>query len=148
MRAVASRRSYVVLWKMARIYPPPWSAAFREPSFVLARAALRHDAAQKIREFTALIRFLGERRLRVVVEIGSDRGGTLYTWCRLAEADATIVCIDLPAGPFSRGETDLHALAERYKRERQAVHVLLGDSHDPHYATVLPRPSTGSLSTS
>jgi cephalosporin hydroxylase len=65
-----------------------------------------------------------------VVEIGTDRGGTLYTWCQLAEPDATIVSIDLPGGSFGRGVSDRTALA-KYARPGQTLRFLAGDSHDP-----------------
>jgi cephalosporin hydroxylase len=124
---------------MVRIYPMPWTRAFREPNFALARATLRHDAAQKIRELTGLIAFLRDRPLRTVVEIGSDRGGTLYTWCRLAEPDALVISVDLPGGAFSRGEIDLRRATRDYPQHEQRLEFVFGDSHDPETKAELER---------
>jgi cephalosporin hydroxylase len=130
VRAALNRRAYAVLWKMGKIYPPVWSRAFWEPNFRLARDALRREAAQKIRELTQLIALLRGRELNVIVEIGTDRGGTLYAWCRLAQPDATIVSIDLPGAAFSRGPSDRVSL-ETSRRKAQTLHFVFGDSHDP-----------------
>jgi predicted O-methyltransferase YrrM len=115
---------------MVRIAPAPWSPAFRDRDRVLARAAIRRGAAQKIRELTPLIQELRSHELGSVVEIGTDLGGSLYLWCRLAAADATIVSIDLPGGAFGRSEA---AVAARtlgdYARDEQHLHLLQLDSH-------------------
>jgi cephalosporin hydroxylase len=129
-RTALDVRTYRVLWKMLRIYPPAWSRAFWEPNFRLARQALRHEAAQKVRELAQLIALLRSRKLNAVVEIGTDRGGTLYAWCQLAEPEATIVSIDLPGGPFGRGVSDVAAFA-KYAGPGQTLRFLSGDSHDP-----------------
>jgi cephalosporin hydroxylase len=84
-----------------------------------------------VREFAQLVSLLRERRLKTVVEIGSDRGGTLYAWCRLAEPDALIVSIDLPGGAFGRGQVELATLAQKYAQPGQSLNCLAGDSHDP-----------------
>src|SRR5262249_43712443 len=63
----------------------------------LARQAERHDALQKVRELAPLIGLLRARDLHTVVEIGSDRGGTFFAWCQLAEPDAVLISVDLPA---------------------------------------------------
>jgi cephalosporin hydroxylase len=128
-RAALNRRAYAVLWKMGKIYPPVWSRAFWEPNFRLARDALRHEAAQKIRELTQLIALLRGRKLNTVVEIGTDRGGTLYAWCLLAQPDATIVSIDLPGGAFGRVPSERASL-EKSRRQAQKLHFVSGDSHD------------------
>jgi hypothetical protein len=43
------------------------SRSFREPDFQPARQALRHEAAQKVRELTQLIALLRTRKLHTVV---------------------------------------------------------------------------------
>jgi predicted O-methyltransferase YrrM len=130
LRAAVNRRTPVVLWKMLHIYPPPWSAKFWEPDFRLARQALRRDAAQKIREFTQLIRLLRGHRLDTVIEIGTDRGGTLYTWCRLASPKAKIISIDLRGGRYSNpGGTLPESVLLGYRQHAQDVQLVWGDSH-------------------
>jgi cephalosporin hydroxylase len=118
----ANRRTPVVLWKMLHINPPPWSATFWEPDFRLARQALRRDAVQKIREFTQLIRLLRSHRLDTVIEIGTYRGGTLYTWCRLASPDAKIISIDLQGDRYK-------SVLLGYRQHAQDLQLVWGDSH-------------------
>src|SRR5450432_3975387 len=43
------------------------------------------------------VRTLKPRR---VLEIGTNKGGTLYFWTRLAQPDAILISIDLPGGKF------------------------------------------------
>ena len=125
------RRTYVVAWKLARIHPAPWTRAARDPDYRLARAAIGKRAAQKIRELTPLVRLLRSGRLDTVVEIGTDLGGTLYLWCRLASPDATIVSVDLPGADFGRPDAESAAATLRgYARTGQQLHLLRLDSHD------------------
>src|SRR5918994_5418053 len=69
----------------------------------LAREAVRRGAVQKVPELERLVALVRERRPRAVVEIGTDRGGTLFAWCRLADPEAVLVSIDLPGGLFGGG---------------------------------------------
>lgn len=87
---------------------------------------------QKLRELAPLVALVGSSSPRVVVEIGTARGGTLYAWCRAAAPDATIVSIDLPGGPFGGGDapTDVTTLLP-YGGPEQELHFLRANSHDP-----------------
>jgi cephalosporin hydroxylase len=97
--------------------------------------AKHRGAKQKLREFAALARLVGRRRPRVVVEIGTMHGGTLWSWCQLASKDALIVSIDLPGGSFGGGYSpdDIPRL-KAYARANQCVCLIRGDSH--HEATL------------
>jgi predicted O-methyltransferase YrrM len=97
--------------------------ASRSASASLAREAIeRHGALQKPAELEALVDLLAQRPLRRVVEIGSFEGGTLWLWARLAEDDATLVSIDLPAPGASLDGAALRRAAQR-------LVLLRGDSH-------------------
>jgi predicted O-methyltransferase YrrM len=97
---------------------------------LLARGAIRRGAAQKTREFAAFVSLLSNRRLAAVLEIGTLHGGTLWTWCKLATSDATIVSVDLPGGPFGGGYRDGAAdTLAGYGRPGQSVRLVRGDSH-------------------
>ncbi len=97
---------------------------------VLTRGAKKRGAAQKTREFAALVSLLGKHKLEVVVEIGTLHGGTLWTWCQVARQDALIVSIDLPGGSFGGGyETDAVPILEGYARKEQSVVLIRDDSH-------------------
>lgn len=72
-----------------------------------------------------------ERKPRVIVEIGTDEGGTLFLWSRAAPDDAVIVAIDSrPLGPL--GRLSAYAIVRRgFARKQQRIELLFGrDSHD------------------
>jgi predicted O-methyltransferase YrrM len=97
----------------------------------VARLAVKKKGAtQKITEFASLLRLLKRRKLKSIVEIGTAQGGTLYTWCKIANSDALIISIDLPGGPFGGGYTlnDIKKF-RKYKRKNQRLYFLRKDSH-------------------
>ena len=61
----------------------------------------RVAANQHLDEMTRLCELIAARSPAVVVEIGSAKGGTLYLWSRLIQANGLLVSIDLPGGPGS-----------------------------------------------
>lgn len=88
-------------------------------------------ALQKPEELDRLIEYLDARDApRVVVEIGTARGGTLWLWCQLATPDALLVSVDLPGGDFGGGYTvqDVPRLLGHAKGE-QDIQLLAGNSH-------------------
>lgn len=97
----------------------------------LARIAIeKKGAVQKISELSPLISLLKKRKLNTVVEIGTAKGGTLYTWCKISQPDALIISIDLPGGPFGGGYTlnDVKKF-RKYKKKKQKLYFLRKDSH-------------------
>jgi predicted O-methyltransferase YrrM len=101
-------------------------------SVLLTRGAKQRGAAQKVREFSALVALLRKRKLSVVVEIGTLHGGTLWAWCQLAEPNALIVSIDLPGGEFGGGyNPDAGALLRSYAHAQQELVLIRDDSHAP-----------------
>jgi predicted O-methyltransferase YrrM len=93
----------------------------------LAREAVARNAAQKATELAPLIALLRRRRLRAVLEIGTERGGTFHVWTRLAEPGAQLISVDWPEAAVQElaGEDELRAMG----RERQQIDVVRGDSH-------------------
>ncbi len=93
-------------------------------------AVEKKNATQKISELSALITLLKRRKMDTVVEIGTAKGGTLYTWCKISRPDALIVSIDMPGGPFGGGYTlnDVRKF-RKYKRIKQKLYFLREDSH-------------------
>jgi predicted O-methyltransferase YrrM len=96
----------------------------------LAEIAVEKGAVQKVSELSSLISLLKRRKLRTLVEIGTEKGGTLYAWCKAAEPDALIVSIDLPGGPFGGGYSlkDMKRF-RKYKRKNQKMYFFRKDSH-------------------
>lgn len=98
----------------------------------IAKRAIQLGANQKLSELTPLVGLLKRRRLEVVVEIGTARGGTLAAWCALAQPDAVLVSVDLPGGRHGGGYSEDEAVRYRaHARPRQDLHFLRRDSHDP-----------------
>jgi predicted O-methyltransferase YrrM len=96
----------------------------------LAREAILQGAVQKNSELSSLLRLLRDRSPRVVVEIGTDAGGTFYSLCQLAAKNALLVSIDLPGGDFGRGYGEEEIPRMRgFARKGQSLHFLRCDSH-------------------
>jgi cephalosporin hydroxylase len=124
------RRDYVAARNMLRADPAFWQPGVWA-SLKVAREAQHLGAMQKLRELAPLIALVRRRSPRVVVEIGTARGGTLYAWCRAAAPDATVVSIDLPGGPFGGADTPADVrMLRRYGRPEQELHFVRDDSHD------------------
>jgi predicted O-methyltransferase YrrM len=125
------RQTYRGLWKELRLYAPFWGRYVWDPDSRLALKALQKGSAQKIRELHQLIRFLRNRTLETIVEVGTGRGGTLYALCQLANDRATIVSIDLPGGAFGGGYTEKEVeLFRTYGKAGQELYFIRRDSHD------------------
>jgi cephalosporin hydroxylase len=54
-------------------------------------------------EIAKLLEVVAALRPRVVLEIGTAGGGTLFLFTRAADPDAKIISIDLSGGPFGSG---------------------------------------------
>ncbi len=93
--------------------------------------AIEFGALQKPVELAALLQIVADLKPKVVVEIGTARGGTLYGLCRAAPDDALIVSIDLPGGGFGGGysEDDEKTFLSR-KKKNQRLLFLRQDSHN------------------
>lgn len=87
---------------------------------------------QQRSEIAGFLSFLRKSPPRVVLEIGTAKGGTVLLWAAVAADDACIITIDLPQGPFGGGHRRSQGwLYRRFGRKNQRLHFLGGDSHDP-----------------
>ena len=94
-------------------------------------------------EIIQLGELIRQRKPRVVVEIGTANGGTLSTWCALADPKAVIVSIDLPGGIHGGGYPYWKTFIYRhFAQPGQSLHLLRADSHQPgtrdNLKTILP----------
>jgi len=81
-------------------------------------------------EFLSLLNVFKEKDPKVVVEIGTANGGTLFCFSKLAPQGATIVSIDLPGGKFGGGYPEGRVpLYYSFKKESQKTFLLREDSH-------------------
>jgi predicted O-methyltransferase YrrM len=90
------------------------------------------QATQQRQEILELLALLAQRAPRGVLEIGTDEGGTLFLWTRVAARDAVIVAIDdRPLG--TTGTLSPWSLVRRgFARRGQRIELLIPrDSHDP-----------------
>ncbi|MEM1914646.1 MAG: class I SAM-dependent methyltransferase [Thermosphaera sp.] len=91
-------------------------------------------------EIVQLLNLLAELRPKALLEIGTANGGTLFLFCQIAELDATIISIDLPGGPFGGGYPEWRVpLYKSFAKERQRVHLIRADSHDPKTLGIVKR---------
>jgi predicted O-methyltransferase YrrM len=99
----------------------------------LVKRAREFAVAQKRKELSRLLWLVQDLRPAIVLEIGTQAGGTLYCWCRLADANATIVSIDLPWGRFGGGYTEEREqeMMSLFPTDGQQLHLLRANSHDP-----------------
>jgi cephalosporin hydroxylase len=104
-------------------------------AFGFELAGINIEPLQIRSEIEALLAHLERLRPRVVVEIGTAHGGTLFLLSRVAAHDALIVSVDLPGGAFGGGYPAWRApLYRSFRRERQRIELLRADSHE--HATV------------
>jgi cephalosporin hydroxylase len=131
-REVAAEHTFQRRWKD---WQRAYDALIGDRYVRTAREALTHHAVQKPSELAELLRLMAPRKPKVIVEVGSAGGGTLWAFTRIAAEDALIVSIDMPAG--SPADTfagkDVYARPERielrqHARSNQRVVLLDGDS--------------------
>jgi len=87
---------------------------------------------QDIDELAHLVADVRALNPRIIVEIGTHRGGTLYLWSRLAQPKATLISIDLRGGAFGGGYSAFRIpFYKRFSRDGQKLHLIRADSHAP-----------------
>lgn len=102
-------------------------------AYLTALSAIReYHALQRLWELASLNAVVRRLRPRVVVEIGTHRGGSLRCWARFAADDALLVSIDLPTPAEGIGQHP--GDSERFAgflRPGQRLEQLHSDSHAP-----------------
>jgi len=84
-------------------------------------------------EIRSFLKLLEAEPPRVVLEIGTGRGGTLFLLAYVAREDALLVSIDAPGGAYTfGGRPEYKRRARLYRalgRTRQEIAYIAGDSH-------------------
>jgi cephalosporin hydroxylase len=84
-------------------------------------------------EIIQLLVLVAELRPKVLLEIGTSMGGTLYIFSKVAPTNATIISVDLLGEPFGR---DYPKWKTRFYKSftcsRQRIHLIRSDSHEPN----------------
>ena len=87
---------------------------------------------QSKEELLPVLRKIKALNPRVVLEIGTAGGATLFMLTRVADKAATIISLDLPDGPFGGGyPEDRVPLYEAFAQPGQTMHLMREDSHQP-----------------
>ena len=98
--------------------------------FVFNRLSLIKPA-QNTEEISQLLQILKERKPKVILEIGTAKGGTLFLFSRIASDDATLISIDLPRGRFGGGYPIWKIpLYKSFARKDQKIYLIREDSHN------------------
>jgi predicted O-methyltransferase YrrM len=83
-------------------------------------------------EISQLLKILKEKKPRVILEIGTANGGTLFLFSRIVAEDAMIISIDLPSGSFGGGYPKWKIPIFRlFKLPKQKLYLIRKNSHDP-----------------
>jgi cephalosporin hydroxylase len=82
-------------------------------------------------EISSLVKKLQDTSPRVLLEIGTSHGGSLYLFCMAASPDAVLISVDLRGGKYGGGYSRLRVpLYRSFARERQEIHLINGNSHE------------------
>jgi len=88
--------------------------------------------AQVEYEIAKLLEIVAELKPKVVLEIGTAGGGTLFLFTRVADPEAKIISIDLPGGHFGGGYPRWKIpLYKSFSKEGQEIYLIRRDSHAP-----------------
>ena len=81
-------------------------------------------------EIIGLLKILKKKKPKVILEIGTAKGGTLFLFSRVAHEDSIIISLDLPKGEFGGGYSIFKIpLYKSFSRENQKIHLVRADSH-------------------
>ena len=90
----------------------------------------RVSMSQREDEIIKLAKVIVELNPKIVVEIGTRKGGTLFTWSRIINAEK-IISIDLPEGRFGGGYPIKKQKLYKYfaHDKKTEIHLIQDDSH-------------------
>lgn len=87
--------------------------------------------AQVRSEIEALLDLLSKEKPRVLMEIGTMNGGTLFLYARIAAEDAKLLSVDLPWARYGYGYPKYKVpLYRTFVRPSQTLHLLRANSHE------------------
>ena len=87
------------------------------------------QSRHELRELAELVR---SHAPKVIVELGTAKGGTLFVLAQMASPDAILISIDLPGGIGGSGYPMWKtAILRSFATRNQSIHLLRADSHKP-----------------
>lgn len=129
-RTIAAYRESLALVRRVHALPAGIAPA---SAFAFASSEPAIAPNQKELEIVWLLDRLAAAPPGVVLEIGTDRGGTLFLWTRVAADDAVLLALDLRKMKGRLGRFSPYALVRMgFARDRQRIELVdRADSHDP-----------------
>lgn len=125
-------RDWLGAGRMARLLQ---ARAFQDDTAELVRFTMDESGGairplQHPWEISELMRRVREKQPRVIVEIGTAKGGTLFLFCQHAAPDALIISLDLPYGRNGGGYPRWkEALYRKFTKPGQTLHLVRANSH-------------------
>ena len=100
-------------------------------NFIFSGQSKLVEASQVKEEITSFLGILKNKQPKIILEIGTEKGGTLFLFSRMASSDAKIISVDLPAGKFGAGYPGWRIpLYKSFARENQKLYLVRDDSHN------------------
>lgn len=124
--------SSIILLKMKReidkinnIYDAvDFAFSFQYLSFSIKPSQIKHEIAK-------LLEIFKELDPKLILEIGTAAGGTLFLFSRITDPEATIISVDLPGGAFGGGYPEWKMpLFKGFAKNGQIIKLLRADSHN------------------
>jgi len=81
-------------------------------------------------EIETLAKIVKAKKPRVIVEIGTNNGGTLYIWSRYFEEVTQIISVEMPGGKFGGGYPKIKQQIYKEFPRSGEINFILADSHD------------------
>jgi len=95
----------------------------------LIHEAFNKGMIQVVEEISECYDFLKDKKIKNVLEIGTDKGGTFYLWCDISGYGSKKISLDLPHAEYG---TDSYSVQERNDNMiswSDNVSIIEGDSH-------------------
>ena len=83
-------------------------------------------------EIIKLLEIIKDLNSKIILEIGTAGGGTLFLFTKIAKPDTTIISIDLPDGNFGGGYKKWKIpIYQSFTKRNQKIKLFREDSHNP-----------------
>lgn len=85
---------------------------------------------QHKKEIIAFLKIVKRHRVRHMLEIGTEKGGTLFLFSRVSMANANIISINLPLNQLDNiARSTRNKLLMEFATKNQKIHLIKGNSH-------------------
>jgi autotransporter strand-loop-strand O-heptosyltransferase len=84
---------------------------------------------QNKNEIIDLVNFLKDKSIKNVLEIGSDRGGSFYLWCKTIDSGGKKISVDLPMVRFGSNDYSVKERNKKMVTWSNNIFIIEGDSH-------------------